>query len=104
MTPDAIIIDFAKTLANVRKANTPKRGDAEAALVECLECGKRFVKAKGKRHTICPTCSRQRQIDAGQQLKDHEGPFYEKMVARNVAHWTKEARRLGIFVEIDDEE
>lgn len=96
--------DFADLLYRVRRDHTPKVSDPGAKRVKCAECGVTFIRGRSQRQTTCPKCSRRRQVESSRQLKAKEGPIYDKMVARNLNHWTREARRLGIFPDEVDQD
>ena len=98
MDREARIIDIADTLARVRRSSTPKMTSGTARRVVCVECGKKFTRSAHDNKTRCPTCARQRQIDAGLAGVLKQGPTYERVVRGQLRFWLAEAERLGIEV------
>ena len=96
MKDTADVIDFAAALSQVRKSHTPKASDPTARRVSCRECNKTFTRGKTQRQYVCPSCTKQRQIDAGVQMVEKSGPFYERTVRGQLRFWLGEAERLGI--------
>ena len=96
MSREAVVIDFAETLARVRREGTPKANDPTAERTLCVQCGKRFVRSRSSSKTTCPACAKRRQIDAGLSTITKSGPIYEKVVRGQLRYWLAEADRLGI--------
>ena len=98
MSREAVVVDFAETLARVRRAGTPKADDPTAERAVCVQCGKRFVRSRTSSKTTCSTCAKRRQIDAGLATITKSGPTYEKIVRGQLRFWLAEADRLGIEI------
>ena len=69
---------------------------ADQVLERCDDCGQTFLRAKGRRKHRCFDCARRRMTRAAIESKAREGGTYETIVRKQLAHWTAEARRLGL--------
>ena len=79
------------------RENTTKHAD-QATLVcrSCSDCGYEFAARKDDKRRSCPHCSAWRGVEAREQLRAREGPYYERAVRKQLKHWTAEAKRLGL--------
>ena len=62
----------------------------------CKACGSVFMRDPGRRMHKCPDCRLATWVGNTAQSHLREGAYYEKTVRGALAHWKREAERLGI--------
>lgn len=63
----------------------------------CEVCGCEYERTSTGRPHRCLACGIGAITTVAGQMRDGAGPFYERTVVKQLAHWTAEAVRLGII-------
>jgi hypothetical protein len=62
----------------------------------CEKCSKTFYRPVGRKQGNCLDCGVASLVNTNTQLRNKEGPIYEKMARKNKLYWQAECARLGI--------
>ena len=94
-------LETAQTLAAVRKQIAPAADADRVRLTDCHRCGKQFTQQPGKYKQLCADCAVDNQVSYAEQMRNREGPLYDRTVLAQLRHWTAEAHRRGLTPTAD---